>query len=347
MSILICDWTTAPPDDWDDYVLSNPDAGVFHLAEAVRIGHEAFGLNTYYLTARDIDGRLVGIAPLVEQVLLPWTRTLVSLPFCTYGGLVATEAAIPAILGCAKSIAELRGATQVIFRGTRDWPSMPCAARHDKVSMVLSLPGCTEELAKALGSKLRSQIRRSERVRPEICHGGPELLGDFYAVFRNVMRDLGTPVYPRSFFEVVLRLMRGRATVFVSYVAGRPVSGAIVVRWREALEVPWAATLHEFNPVSINMRLYWELLQFALSHGCRVFDFGRCTPGTGTFKFKSQWGAIPKQLHWHVWRLADPRHAESDRTRTSIIDGVMGCWSRLPRPLANSLGPIISPHLPW
>ncbi len=53
-------------------------------------------------------------------------------------------------------------------------------------------------MSKQLGSKLRSQVKRSDRESPEVRVGGADLLGDFYTVFCSVMRDLGTPVYPQK-----------------------------------------------------------------------------------------------------------------------------------------------------
>ena len=46
------------------------------------------------------------------------------------------------------------------------------------------------------------------------------------------------------------------------------------------------------------MLLYWQFLKFATANRYPVFDFGRSTPGEGTFRFKKQWGAIPQFLHW-------------------------------------------------
>ena len=60
---------------------------------------DSFGLRSFFLSARDADGQLCGVLPVVEQRLVPWTRCLVSLPFCTYGGVLADdEAALAALL---------------------------------------------------------------------------------------------------------------------------------------------------------------------------------------------------------------------------------------------------------
>ena len=348
MSGISCSVSEAAPDDWDSYVRSHPDAGVFHLARAVSIGERVFGLRTHFVTARDDGGRLVGVLPLVEQMLIPRTRTLVSLPFCTYGGPLADDAiALESLVAAAGQLADRRGARRIVLRLSRPMPTIAYAESLDKVAMVLDLPADRAELGKRLGSKLRSQVKRAERVSPEVRIGRHELLGDFYEVFCSVMRDLGTPVYPRRFFDAVLEALGEAATVTVIRVDGRAVSGAITTRWRDGMEVPWAGTLHEMNPNSINMRLYWELLGAAVDAGCRRFDFGRSSRDSGTQRFKAQWGAQPVQLHWLTHDRRASGSAEAPARGSSLFDTASRTWSRLPLWLTNALGPGISPRLPW
>ena len=340
--------TAEAPPDWDGYVQAHPDARAFHTASAVRIGADAFGLRVHFVTVRRKDGTLCGVLPLIEQTLIPWTRTLVSLPFCTYGGPLADDdEALLSLLAGAEAVARERRARRIILRNPRHMPAIPHEASLEKVSMVMELPDSIEELAHRLGSKLRSQIKRAERVDPQVNWGRGELVRDFYEVFCSVMHDLGTPVYPSRFFDAVVRALGDRASVAIVRVAGRPVSGAIVVRWHEGLEVPWAGTLHSMKKDAVNMRLYWELLQHAIDRGCKTFDFGRSSRDVGTYKFKSQWGATPVQLHWHSW---EPNSTSKrprpglDRTNTEAATTV---WRKLPLPVANWLGPVISARLPW
>jgi len=337
-----------PPPGWDAYVAAHADGGPFHLAEAALIGQRSFGLPVHFLSVRRADGSLGGVLPLVEQLLIPRTRCLVSLPFCTYGGPLADdEAALDALIETAVELARERRAARMVIRRASDTPAIPWPASLDKVSMVLPLPDTKEELARRLGSKLRSQIRRSDRETPVLRTGRRELLADFYAVFCSVMRDLGTPVYPRCFFESVLGALEEHVLLAVVYLRDRPVSGAFLVQWRDTLEIPWAATLHEVNRLSVNMRLYWEVLQLAIARGCRRFDFGRCTPGSGTYRFKAQWGAHPVQLYWQAWPADAREPAAAALGNRSRFDVAVKLWSRLPLWMANALGPHISPRLPW
>jgi CelD/BcsL family acetyltransferase involved in cellulose biosynthesis len=153
-------------------------------------------------------------------------------------------------------------------------------------------------------------------------------------------------VYPRRFFDAVFESFGDSARVVVVRVNGRAAAAAVLVDWRRTLEIPWAATLGEFRSAAINMRLYWEVLQMAVARGCSRFDFGRSTRDSGTHRFKEQWGARPVQLQWQRW-AARPEAAQTAGGEQGRFALATRAWSKLPLPVANWLGPIISPRLPW
>jgi FemAB-related protein (PEP-CTERM system-associated) len=334
------------PEGWDAYVHAHALASPYHLAAAVEIGRRVFGFRCYFLTAHRADGGIAGVLPLAEQAGLWGQRTLVSLPFFNYGGVLADDAAgADALTEESVRLAQSRGVKQVELRHADDIAAGSWLLRLDKISMLLELPATVEELGKRLGSKLRSQIKRAEREQPEVAVGGAELLGEFYPVFCSVMRDLGTPVYARRFFDDVFACLGTRAQVVVLRVRGKAVSGAVLVRWRDGMEIPWAATLSDFRATAINMRLYWEVLQLCVVQGCRRFDFGRSTRGSGPHRFKEQWGAKPLQLHWRKWGVQE--EVDAAAPAGASLGLAVKVWSRLPLPVANWLGPMISPRLPW
>ena len=337
--------TSIAPGDWDNYVTTHHAATAYHRAAAVRIGAEAFNLRTYFMVAR-AAGRVIGVLPLVEQSSLVFGRYLISVPFLTYGGLLAESAESALLLAeRAGALAAERKAGHVELRQSIAVPGLTLAQRLDKVSLVLDLPGSQRDLAKQLGSKLRSQIKRAQREQPEICWGREELIADFYDVFAESMHQLGTPVYPRRFFDVVCRALQDGVRVLVIRVNGHAMAAAIVVRHGSSTEVPWAAARVAAKRTSLNMRMYWEMLCEAIDSGSTSFDFGRSSIDSGTYRFKLQWGAKPQQLHWYYWlptgaRVPQLNHANPKYALAAQV------WRRLPLWCANLLGPQISPHLP-
>ena len=338
--------TATAPRDWDAYVAAHPSASAYHTSAAVSIGVRAFRLPARFIVARDATGAVQGVLPLVEQSSLLFGRFLVSVPFFTYGGILASDlAAGAALIDAAIRLARERRADHLELRHIEASLDSALAVRDDKVSMVLKLPASIEALGKQLGSKLRSQIKRAERESPVVHWGGSELIPRFYGVFASTMHALGTPVYPRKFFEIALDAFGDASRVIAVEVNGNVEAAAIIVRHRDRMEVPWAAATEGAKRSGINMRMYWELLSHSLRAGAPAFDFGRSSVDSGTYKFKAQWGAQPMQLHWLYWlargdsvpklNASNPKYALASRM-----------WQRLPLSVANTIGPWIVRNLP-
>jgi FemAB-related protein (PEP-CTERM system-associated) len=334
------------PHGWDAYVERHRLASSYHRAAAVAIGAQAFGLRTTYLSAHDPSGEIRGVLPLVEQSSLLFGRFLVSLPFVTYGGILADdEEASLALAQRAAAEARERRADHLELRHTEPLGATEMAERLDKVSMVLALPDSEQALAKQLGSKLRSQIRRAERERLDIHWGGAECLDDFYRVFAPAMHALGTPVYARRFFDVVYQALAPVTKVLTIRMRGRIHAAAILVRHPRSMEVPWAVASPEAKSLSINMRMYWELLCHSIAAGAQAFDFGRSSVDSGTYRFKAQWGAQPQQLHWHYWLPAGAPVPKLNQSNPKYARAA-ALWRRMPLWCANLVGPYLVRHLP-
>ena len=330
--------------DWDAFVASEPTASVYHEYALRRLVHSVFGHQTLYFVARE-GAKIVGVLPLVRLKSRLFGDFLVSVPYFNYGGVLARSPQVcDELLRHAVQAAQLMGVSHIELRhraaDQQTWP-----VRTDKVSMLLELPPTAEALQKALSSKLRSQIKRPQREGVTCDFGGEELLESFYAVFAENMRDLGTPVYSRRFFAAILQLLGDRARIAIVRLQGAPVAAALLITNRGTTEIPWASSLRRVNAIGANMFLYWSALQFAIQQGSAVFDFGRSTLDSGTYRFKKQWGAQPLQLHWHYWLKGGgelPRlNPSNPKYRLAVA-----AWQKLPLPVANWLGPHLVKNLP-
>lgn len=328
---------------WTRYAEGHPQASLYHGLAWREVVHAAFGHETHYLYAH-VAGRFTGILPLVRLRTRIFGDFLVSLPHVNYGGVVADNSATAnALMERAAALARSLGSSHVEFRDTHRRAGWP--VRTDKVIMELGLPGSANELWSRFDSKLRAQIRRADKEGIEVLHGGEDLLPEFYAVFARNMRDLGTPVYASRFFSAILAAFPQAASIVVCRHRGQAVAAGFLLHHRERLEIPWAASIREYNRFGVNMALYWAALGMAIERGCRVFDFGRSTVDSGTYRFKKQWGATPRPLLWHYWLdkgIAMPKLTPSNpKYRLAIA-----AWQRLPLFVANRLGPALVKHLP-
>jgi serine/alanine adding enzyme len=267
------------------------------------------------------------------------------MPFVNYGGVLASrDDAARALVARAIDLTAASGGSHLELRHTRDrCPGL--RARRHKVAMTLALEADADGQWQRLDRKVRNQVRKAEKSGVTVEEGGVDRLDAFYRVFARNMRDLGTPVYGRRFFREVLATFPATTRVFVARVNGAPAAASIVTWHRDTIEVPWASAVREFNPLCVNVLLYWAMLRFAVARGVRTFDFGRSTPDEGTFHFKRQWGAGPTPLVWEYWDA--PGHAVRDLSPKNPSFGLaIRLWQRLPVPVATALGPHIVRHIP-
>lgn len=212
--------------------------------------------------------------------------------------------------------------------------------------MWLSLPDTAEGLMESFKSKLRSQIRKGAKNNLGVSIGATELLEDFYTVFARNMRDLGTPVYSRALFRLILQAFPETARLVIVTDAGqRPLAAGFLLGYRDRIEIPWASSLREYNHLQSNMWLYWNCLQYACEQNYKIFDFGRSTVGESTFKFKEQWGAQSVSHYWH-YHLTDQSELPQLHPHNPTFRLAINIWRRLPLRVTRFLGPAIIKHLP-
>lgn len=330
---------------WDRFVLAHPLASAYHLSGMRAALESVAGTASNYLAAMDEGGEILGVLPLVQLKSRLFGNFVVSVPYFNYGGILANNADTARQLAeAAAEWADGLGAEHVEMRHLQA-TGLKLPKREEKVSFWLPLPGDEQTLWDSFKPKVRAQIRRPQAESPQIAFGGAPLLDDFYQVFARNMRDLGTPVYGKGFFRAMLTAFGDAARLVVVRLKGRPVGCAFLVGFRNRLEIPWASTLRETNPLGINMFMYWEIQRFAIAQGYEVFDFGRCTADSGTYRFKQQWGAQPIPLVWE-YRLPEGRQLPQLNPDNPKFRLLIALWQRMPVWLTRILGPGIVRNLP-
>jgi hypothetical protein len=139
--------------------------------------------------------------------------------------------------------------------------------------------------------------------------------------------------------ELVLTEYRGRAVAAALLVHDPGRAGRA-----GGTQVPSASCLRGFNHLNANMWMYHQLLLRAMARGSVSFDFGRSSEGSGTYRFKKQWGAMPQPTVWqyHV-RRGDIEALRPDNPRNQRRIAV---WQKLPVWLTRLVGPAIVRGIP-
>lgn len=335
--------TYADKDVWDDYVLRQPGGTAYQLFAWREATEKAYAFEGRYLLAEN-DLGVCGVLPLIDFRIPLVGRSLVSLPYCDVGGILAddTNTAV-SLKDHAMQMARQMGARGIELRNTGEKGGAPTQAPN-KMRMVLDLPQNSATLLGGLKSKLRSQVNKPLRDGLTAKLGSLDLINDFYQVFSRNMRDLGSPVHSLKWIRTIITAYGERARVGVVYTPeGNPAAAGIILLHSRLVSIPWASSLKMFNSSNPNMLLYWTFLAFAADNGFRQFDFGRSTLGEGTYRFKEQWGATAIPLDWQQYDATGRLKSETGRgvRKSAHRENLEALWRRMPLPLCNLMGPIV------
>ncbi len=345
--------TVTVTDSYDRFALATSSLGngIYHQS-GWRETFEVYGLHTHWLVA-ERNGKPVGVLPLVRQSSRLFGHRLVSLPWVDEAGVIGDQEAVTVLLEHVVQMAVQHGnnftalVKQPVLGESLDEPADWSRADGEKVLMWRRLSMSSKELWDEFSPKVRNQIRKAEKSGLSTVCGGGELVEDFYHVYSQNMRDLGSPSHSLRFFQALIDALGERASIYCTRHDGVAVGAGFVLDNRPSLDIPWASSLLAYNRLCVNHSMYWQILSDACEAGYERFHFGRSSVGSGQHKFKRQWGAEEAPLTWLTY-AQDSGHSTDDtpgavREKFGLAQRV---WSKLPLWIAQRSGPYIIRHVP-
>jgi serine/alanine adding enzyme len=329
---------------WQQFVDRHAESGSYHCWGWKQVIENSFGWPTYYLMLSEGE-EIEGVLPLVWQKSWLFGNFLTSVPYLNGGGVLArSHEAEEALLAEAIALARRLGTSHLELRHRRDH-ALGLPAKTNKVAVVRPLDPDTNKMWQSLDHKVRTDIRKAKKSNLTVQFGGAELLDEFYSIFAVNMRDLGTPVYSCIFFREILCAFPETAHICIIRHEGEPAAASFSTAYRHALEAVWSCSLAKYRAMKPNMLLYWEILCFAAKKGYRVFDFGRSSTGSGTHRFKMQWGSQEVPLFWMYWQKNGSTLPELNPQNPKYRLAIW-IWQKLPVSLTKLVGPRIVRCLP-
>ena len=357
---------------WEAFVFAQERATFFHRFAWSRVLRRAFGHRPHYLLAED-DSGIVGVLPLAEVRSLLFGRSLASLPFCVYGGILAgSAAAAQALRQRAAALAGELGVGALELRqrepGDSDWPRKDLYYTFRK-----TLDADHAANLKAIPNRQRAMLRKAlgEGLFSEEVEGTRRL----YRVYSESVRNLGTPVFGRRYLDILrqefgadcrvlmirqaadpgrlyrksddAQLRRGLAPEEQRAATGQgeDVAGVLSFYFRGEVLPYYGGSIGRARSIKgANHFIYWELMRRSVDEGVLAFDFGRSKKETGPFAFKKHFGfeAAPLPYEYHLVKADAIPDVNPNNPRYRLL---VRAWQRLPLPVANLIGPRIAGSL--
>jgi FemAB-related protein (PEP-CTERM system-associated) len=339
---------------WDEFVLAHPAGTFFHLSLWRDVLERSFGYEPLYLCARETN-RIHGVLPLFLVKSLLFGRSLVAMPIGVYGGPVASdENAEHVLLQTATALAKQHGVRYLEIRGNPHsgsplGPNLDGDAsrwsRKDLYCTFLSEIDSTDEANLArIPRKQRRMIRQGEKHGLKAIFDNGRLR-EFYDVYAESVRNLGTPVYGFGFFKNLIAVLGERCKILLIEYAGKIIAAVLSFFYKDQVLPYYGGALKDYVHLAPNDFMYWELMRHAANGGYKIFDFGRSKEGTGPYHFKRHWGFEPRALPY--WYYAPNCNGIPDTSPLNPkLQWAIRIWRGLPLGVTKALGPHIVRHIP-
>lgn len=326
---------------WEAFVEDCPEATFFHRAGWRDVIERAFKHRTHYLYAEQA-GRIIGVLPLAEIRSLLFGHTLVSTPFCVYGGVASvSDAARKALEHEACAIAGRLNVDCLEVR-ERHAPHPGWPTKELYVTFRKAMDPDPEKNLLAIPRKQRAMVRKGQDagLTSELDSG----IDCFYDVYADSVRHLGTPVFSKKFFRLLREVFGKDCEVLTVTRDGQVVASVMSFYFRDEVLPYYGGGTRLAREVAGNDFMYWELMRRACGRGCHVFDYGRSKIGTGSYSFKKNWGFAPEPLHYsyHLVRAKTVPEVNPLNPKYRLF---IEAWKRMPLWAAKLVGPIVSRDL--
>jgi FemAB-related protein (PEP-CTERM system-associated) len=326
---------------WNSYVLGHPDATFFHLGEWRTVLDRAFGHETHFLIA-ERAGEIVGVLPLGRIRSRLFGDSLISTPFCVYGGVLASdEDAARALDTAAVDLAERLGVGHLELRARRrSHPDWSCKDLY--VTFRRSIAPDPEANLQRIPRKQRAMVRKGIAAGLEGTIDRD--VERFYPVYAESVRALGTPVFSKRYFRALADAFGERCEILTVRSSGRPIASVMSFYFRDEVLPYYGGGTAASRAVAGNDFLYWDLMRRAAERGVRIFDFGRSKKDAGSYHFKRHWGFEPEPLFYEI-RLIRSTSVPDVNPLNPKYRLFIAAWKRLPLPVSNVVGPWIARSL--
>jgi FemAB-related protein (PEP-CTERM system-associated) len=336
--VVVRGFKTGDEQQWDDFVLAHAGGTFFHLSGWKRVIKQAFRHPTHYLIAQR-GGMVTGVLPLTHVKSLLFGSSLISNAFAVRGGPIAADEeslralereAMRLMQALAVPVLELRDFSV----GRADWTSRSDLYATFRREIAPSI----ERNLKLIPRKQRAMVRKG--IRNELHTQIDDTVDRLHRVYSESVRNLGTPVFAKSYFQILRKEFAECSDIVTVVHNGEAVASVLNFYFRDEVLPFYGGGRRAARSLAANDFMYWEVMRRAGERGYRIFDFGRSKVGTGSYAFKCNWGFEPTPLVYQ-FRLA-PGHAMPDLNPLNPKLAVfVAAWKRLPLILTNRLGPLI------
>ena len=191
----------------------------------------------------------------------------------------------------------------------------------EKKTLLLDLPSTQEDMWEKFRDKTRNSIRKAEKESITIERGNKNLR-DFYQGYSERMFEKRVAIHPYEYFENMFKLMPDNTELITAKYQGKYI-GAVLVQYNREGAIYLFNGTNSFIPTSPNQLLLWEMSKFCIEKQIKVLDMSESSEGSGVFKFKKNFGAVPYSFYYYTLELFQVRRSLLGKVKNRIVNNLI------------------------
>lgn len=345
MSLAIAPLSTSDQTERDAFVSAHQDGTPFHDSRWSDLVELAMGVGNQTLVARR-DGAITGVLPLGLVSATFGAKRLVSSAYGVYGGVLAEdEATAEALDQAARELAKKLNARSLEYR----YLTRPAASDLVAVDLYQTyrkeLPEKADDVLAMIPRKARAEVRKARDRHGMTMVEDKSLLGDFHHLYCMNKRSLGSPLFPKRYFQTLLDQFGEDALLHAVLHEGKTVAAVLSLARNGAIYPYYSGALPDAGRLGVNNAMYGFLMEDAVIRGFSLFDFGRSRNESGPAAFKRNMGfeATPLTYQFYLPNGGEPPSLNPSNPKTALPRKIL---SSLPMWMAQAVGPTLMRHVP-
>lgn len=343
------DWIPYEEPDgpgWDAFVEAHPHGRFVHLTGFKKTIESVYGLRPNYWLCRD-RGAIRAVFPSFFHRAWVTGKRLISQPFSEYGGILFATDAEPAerrtILSGLPLVVErsrTRGRLAYLeIRGFADLAEAE-AGLFQRIRLyeraVLPLDPALK-LWENVDYSVRKNVRRARARGLKV---GPletpaDIRGVFYPLHLRSLKRLGSPPHPVDYFLANRRNLGSRMRLSAAWLGEKAIGALVGWVVGRSVQITDIVSDERFFPYRASDLLHFELIDWAIHQGFRLFDFGPARY-EGQRRYKMKWGV--EFLDYSHYCLPSRKGREPLSEQALPVRAARSLWRLLPSGVAAKLG---------
>ncbi|MFA6054112.1 MAG: GNAT family N-acetyltransferase [Thermodesulfovibrionales bacterium] len=321
---------------WDEFVFNRSQ--LYHHSRWAEIISSVYGFKPSFLYSEKA-GQVQSVFPLFRVKVPLFRDELVSIPHLESGGMINTIF-YPEYFDYIRRHISAR--KMKIYQYREQIGSLP--SNSDDVVLLKELPEKKELIIPGMkAATARNYTRRVlERDLQVVVENNEAVLGEFYKIYLQRMREFGTPPHGFGYIKKISETFAEDAKIMLIKDSGEVVGASFYIMFNKYLYNLYLAVPQRHLKEKIVYLIQYKAMEMGIDRNLECLVLGRSTKDSGTFFFKTELGGYPIPLYLYHFRLT-PEGCESvqEKSVKEKYSSAARIWTKLPSLITDHAGPFI------